>query len=297
MSKNDLEVIPATEGSATRSYAPCTVYEFRYSAQSLTPQALIDILRPIAKKFVFQLEKGDSGYLHYQGRLSLIKKRRKFEALPLFESNPPQFFEPTVSTEHRKNAFYVMKADTRVGTETYTETDTPPVITRQVQELGPLYPFQQQIVDDASIWNKRSINVVHCPTGNMGKTSLVQYCRAHKIGRPLPPVNDAKDLLRIVCNVPTSRMYLFDMPRAMKKEKLSQFFTAVESIKDGYAYDDRYEFTEKVFDCPNIWIFTNSLPETELLSQDRWKLWSIQEDKTLTPLIIPPPTVDTDPTL
>jgi hypothetical protein len=271
-------VFPKSEANAQKH--PCAVYEFRYNADEMTPQDLIDILKPVAKKFVFQLEKGDTGYLHYQGRMSLIKKRRKFEALKLFEK-PPNYFEPTVSQEHKKTAFYCMKKDTRVG-DIYTDQDLPPVLTRQVAEIKQLYPFQQQIVDDAKTWNKRTVNLVWCPDGNKGKTTLVQYCRAYKIGRPLPPVNDAKDLLRIVCCVPVSRMYLFDMPRAMKKEKLSQFFTAVESIKDGYAYDDRYEFKEKIFDCPNIWIFTNTIPQTELLSKDRWKIWTITEDKTLT---------------
>jgi hypothetical protein len=56
-----------------------------------------------------------------------------------------------------------------------------------------------------------------------------------------------------------------------------QFYSAVETIKDGYAYDDRYSFKEKVFDCPNIWIFCNVLPDLNLLSMDRWKIWDIDD--------------------
>jgi len=74
---------------------------------------------------------------------------------------------------------------------------------------------------------------------------------------------------------------MFDMPRAMNKDRLYQFYAAIETIKDGYAYDDRYHFTEKVFDCPNIWIFTNRMPDTTLLSTDRWKFWEISEKNEL----------------
>ena len=288
---DDFVVFPVTKGSASKSpktkqKSACAVYDCRWTADGISPHDLIMTLKPIAKKFTFQLEKGDTGYLHYQGRISLFKKRFRMDALELFEENRPEYFKWTNGNDYKKDTdFYCMKKDTRVGDEVYTDKDIPPKITRQVKEIKQLYPFQQHIVDDAKTWDKRTINIVYCPEGNKGKTTLVQYCRAHKIGRPLPPVNDSKDLLRIVCCVPESRMYLFDMPRAMKKEKLSQFFTAVESIKDGYAYDDRYEFKEKIFDCPNIWIFTNTLPQLEFLSQDRWKIWNINSKYELQPYI------------
>jgi hypothetical protein len=108
--------------------------------------------------------------------------------------------------------------------------------------------------------------------------------RAHKLGRALPPVNDYKDLLRMVCDLPTSKLYLFDMPRAMNKDKMYQFYSAVETIKDGYAYDDRYTFKEKVFDCPNIWIFCNVLPDLAMLSRDRWRIWDIDNSYNLVKL-------------
>jgi len=255
---------------------PCCGYDFRFNADCLDFQNIIDMLKKIAKKFTFQKEEGDSGYVHYQGRLSLIKKRRKMEALKLFEV-PPNYFEPTSNPDYTKgDAFYQMKEDTRVDGP-WTDEDEPLYIPRQIREMGELRPFQQSIVDKANEWDTRTINLVYCNKGNLGKSSLVGYCRAHRIGRALPPVNDYKDLLRIVCDLPTSRMYMFDMPRSLNKDRLYQFYSAVETIKDGYAYDDRYSFKEKSFDCPNIWIFSNILPDLSMLSQDRWKLWDIDD--------------------
>lgn len=253
----------------------CCGYDFRFNGDCLDFQNIIDMLKKIAKKFTFQKEEGDSGYIHYQGRLSLIKKRRKFEALKLFGENPPNYFEPTSNPDYIKgDAFYQMKEDTRIDGP-WTDEDEPLYIPRQIREMGDLRPFQQSIVDKANVWDTRTINLVYCEKGNLGKSSLVGYCRAHKIGRALPPVNDYKDLLRIVCDLPDSRMYMFDMPRSLNKDRLYQFYSAVETIKDGYAYDDRYTFKEKCFDCPNIWIFSNILPDLSMLSIDRWKLWEI----------------------
>jgi len=260
---------------------PCATYDFRYSEsiglQTFKSSDIISFLKGVAKKFTFQLEQGDTGYRHFQGRMSLIKKRRKHEALPLFKV-APNYFEPTVVSEHvAGDAFYAQKEDTRIEGP-WTDKDQQLYIPRQVKEMEGLRPFQLSIVEDENVWDTRHINVVYCIDGNIGKSRLVQYCRAYQIGRPLPPVNDFKDLLRMVCDLPTSKLYLFDMPRSLGKEKMFQFFSAVETIKDGYAYDDRYSFREKVFDCPNIWIFTNVMPDTDMLSADRWRIWTVDKD-------------------
>lgn len=260
-----------------------SVYDFRYTAGDYTNTDIISFIKKYAKKFVFQQEKGDTGYMHYQGRLSLIKKRRVGEIKKIWHESGipmPQYLEPTISAEHKKSAFYQMKEDTRVSGP-WTDEDEETYIPRQVREINTLRPFQQTIVDKVNEWDKRTINIIYCEHGNMGKSALVGYLRAYKLARALPPVNDYKDLLRMVCDLPTSRCYIFDMPRSLNKDRLYQFFSAVETIKDGYAYDDRYNFREKVFDCPNIWIFTNTFPDFNMLSLDRWKLWTINDNYEL----------------
>lgn len=259
----------------------CSCYDFRMNADSIKPSEVRNMLKGIAKKYVFQREVSESGYNHYQGRLSLIKKRRKHAALKLFV-NPPNYFEPTTYDEYKSgDAFYAMKLDTRAEGP-FSDQDEERYIPRQVREMDGLRPFQQHIVDDVDTWDKRTINVVYCRKGNKGKSCLVSYMRAYKLGRPLPPVNDYRDLMRMVCDLPTSRMYLFDMPRALNKERMFSFYSAVETIKDGYAFDDRYSFKDKDFDCPNIWIFCNTLPDLEVLgSMDRWKVWDIDDSFNL----------------
>lgn len=265
--------------------SPCATWEVRWSENQFDGhEDVITALDGIAKHYVFQLEEADGGYLHYQGRISLIKKRRQKEKhilLKLFpEGTAPQYCEPTTNPEHTKGfseVFYQMKADTRKA-GAWTDKDEKIYIPRQVREMEGLRPFQQSIIDDADKWDTRTINIVYCEHGNLGKSRLVSYCRAHRLGRSIPPVNDYQQIMRAVYCVPTSKLYLFDMPRSQSKTNIGDFFAGIETVKDGYAYDDRHVFKEKVFDCPNIWIFTNQMPNMKYLSQDRWKVWTITHD-------------------
>ena len=102
------------------------------------------------------------------------------------------------------------------------------------------------MIADAKVWNTRTINVVLDFKGNIGKSTLVNYIRAHRLGRRIPPVNDFKDLMRMVMDMPTSSLYLIDMPRSMSKSGLLGLYSAIEEVKNGYAFDDRYKFTERI---------------------------------------------------
>lgn len=239
-------------------------------------QVLKKQLLETCKEGTFQLEEGElTGYKHYQGRVSLKKKARigpKGTKTYLTGVH----WSPTSST-NKDNVEYVSKDHTRIAGP-WDITEEASYIPRQIREIETLRPWQASIISQLEIWNTRNINMIYCPNGNVGKSILAGYIRAHKLGRVLPPVNDYRDFLRMVCDLPTSRAYVVDMPRAMKKDKLGGFYSAIETCKDGYAYDDRYTFREKIFDCPNIWVFTNVLPEFELLSSDRWQVFEITSD-------------------
>lgn len=236
------------------------------------------VLKEISKKWCFQLERGESGYEHYQGRFSLKTKVRLSGCKNMFKWNEIHL-SPT-SNENKTNTFYVTKEETRIDGP-WSDADKEIYIPRQIREIDTLYPWQQYIVDRYDVWDKRTINVVIDTKGNNGKSTLIGYMRAHGLAFAIPFANDFKDIMRMIMDVGTKRCYLMDMPRAINKEKLYQMYGAFETIKNGYAFDDRYHFKEKVFDCPNIWIFTNHKPDMSLLSEDRWVLWKISDDMDL----------------
>lgn len=247
----------------------CTVYDFTDN-KFTDLEKVKEWCKKYCKKWVFQGEKVSRE--HWQGRISLKIKKRLNE-IP----NPLKFHFSVTSNANKANDFYVMKEDSRI-TPIYSSEDEEIYIPRQIRGIE-LRDWQESIINTLDVWDTRTINVLIDKKGNIGKSTLICYIRSHKLGRVLPMVNDYKDVMRMVCNLPTSRAYLFDLPRAINKERLFGFFSGIEDVKNGYAWDDRYSFKEKVFDCPNIWIFSNMDFDTSLVSSDRWKVWYVEDDK------------------
>ena len=74
------------------------VWDFRANEDMYDCETLRKFLQPIAKQFVYQLEQGDSGYKHWQGRMSLFKPRRKKEVMNLMEKVGMHSQETTFAT-------------------------------------------------------------------------------------------------------------------------------------------------------------------------------------------------------
>lgn len=266
---------------------PIKTYDMTIKSHSEEKEEEIEKEREILDKFFtkmcdkwcYQLEKGEGGYLHYQCRMSLKERKRKTQVINILEEYDIGAHVRPTSSGCTRNMFYVLKEDTRIAgpwADIETMEEEGLYIPRQIREIKELRPFQQDIIDKSKEWDKRTINiVVDEGDGNNGKSTLKTYMRCHKMATVLPYCNDFRDIMRMVYCLPTSTCYIIDMPRALTKKHLEQFFAAIEEIKNGYAYDERYTFKDKVFDCPNIWVFTNRCPETTLLSPDRWKVWRI----------------------
>jgi hypothetical protein len=97
----------------------------------------------------------------------------------------------------------------------------------------------------------------------------------------LPAMNNYEDLMQACCCIGPKKAYLVDLPRGMKKEKLSQFFTGLESLKNGVVYDKRYAFRKVRFNRPQVIVFSNSMPDVSLMSMDRWDMYRILSDHSL----------------
>lgn len=246
------------------------VWDFTLKSESVEFDEFRAFLREHCKKYTFQKERGASGYEHFQGRVSLKVKNRKGPDWTNIHWSP-------TSEENKDNMFYVMKSDTRIDGPW---TDKDGYIPRQARNIT-LYPWQNDILENAGVWDTRTINVVVCPKGNIGKSTLTCYAGSRGLARTLPVMDSYKDYMRMVMDTEKCRLYLIDFPRSMNKNGCNGFWSAIECLKNGYAYDDRYNFREEWFDCPNIWVFTNSFPDTSYLSDDRWKFWEVGGDRQL----------------
>ena len=266
------------------------MWDFRISGNSTNHLDIIKQMKLIAKKYCFQLEKGaETGYEHFQGRMSLIKKHRKNELLQMFREMPvPNYLEPTVNaTALSGDMFYVCKDETRIAGP-YDERQVEKYIPRQFRGLmDRLYPYQRQIYECAQNFDSRNINLIYCPKGNQGKSTIAALCELFGKGQDLPPVNDAEKLVQTMCDICIAKQIrdpspvFMDLPRAMDKTRLNGVYTAIEQIKKGKLYDIRYRYQEYWIDSPQIWVFTNIEPDLDLLSRDRWKVWTLDDDKNL----------------
>ncbi len=263
---------------------PITGYDFRYNADDYTPQDIKGFLKGVAKSYVFQKEKGDSGYLHYQGRLRLIKKRRRTKALSLFVT-PPNYFQPTVGSEYiNGDAFYMMKEDTKVEGP-WTDKDEVKVLTTQLAWYNSQdeRPFQKKLREMCSIFDMRTIDLIWDTTGNCGKSLLCEALEYDGLCEEVPPYRLMDDIFAWVATRPIKKCYVIDMPRGMKKDRLGDFYSGIEIIKNGVAYDKRYSAKKIRFSRPRIFVFTNCLPCLNLMSIDRWNIWKINENYELIP--------------
>lgn len=265
----------------------CAVWDFRGNEDYFTEEQLIVFMKENAKKWSFQKEKSDKGYIHWQGRFSLIKKRYKSNVMDLFEAlklKVPNYLEPTAKTNHKEEFFYAQKLDTRI-LGPFRDTDKPQeevYIPKQFRDIK-LYPWQQQIIDSAKTFNDREINLIFDPKGNNGKSTVASICEIMHNGIDMPPLNDYKELVQLACNICMDTnnrkpsIMLFDMPRAIDKTRLYGLYSAIEQIKKGKLYDTRHHYKKFWIDSPVIWVFTNTLPQKDMLSADRWKIWTINK--------------------
>lgn len=256
--------------------SPSYVFDFTYFTEKDYTE-ILSTLKDKCKKYCFQLEKCPStNREHYQGRISLKEKKRVTQLQKFLQFDGCHF--SITSNENKDNQFYVSKEETRIKGP-WKDSDEDLYIPRQVREITKLRPWQQDIVDLSKVFDTRTINIIFDPNGNNGKSVLTMYMRAYKLGRKIPYCNNYKDVMRMVCDMPISNCYLFDLPRSIDKKILAGLFSAIEEIKGGYAFDDRYHFKEIMFDCPQIFVFTNEQPDRNYLSQDRWKIWTIIENR------------------
>lgn len=260
-----------------KQVSACCVYDFTRK-NDIGYLELAKIISKESKKWSFQLEKGESGYEHFQGRISLKSKLRITQLV----KKMPGFHWSVTSVANRDNNFYVTKDETRIDGPWNDEDDIlPSYIPRQVREIKKLYDWQEKVIELSKQWDTRHIDIIIDFTGNIGKSILTTYMGVNKMACNIPFCNDYKDILRMVMDRPKRGCYLIDMPKAINKERLYQLFSAIETIKNGYAYDDRYNFREEYFDCPSIFVFTNAVPDTNMLSMDRWRFWTVKDQKLI----------------
>lgn len=206
---------------------------------------------------------GETQTAHLQGYFE-AKNPLDFNALKAFD-NAVHWEKAIGSAE--QNYVYCTKENDFVTVGSWPQQVKDPL---QGKELRP---WQAEL--EAYLSNEphpRHIVWYYDPVGNTGKTTWTKHwCLKHDDAILVEgKADDIKCALALLKKngKPLPKTILWDIPRA--QEHIS--YTAMEKIKDGCFFSGKYESGMVLMDQPHIIVFSNNLPDTSKLSQDRWDI-------------------------
>ena len=227
------------------------------------------------KKYIFQQEKcPTTGTLHHQCYINLKDKLRQCEAEKLFNSSgfPGAHVAPASDRGKDELKSYCMKSNSRVSGpwadhRIYLGQDLP----------VHLRPWQVSIVDLLKTKpDDRKILWYYDAVGGKGKSTLSKYLYYHHKVVTLT-VGKASDLLNLVSKMPGGEMYVFDISRTVPTGSMTELYAAIESVKNGYFINTKYDTSVVCMERPHVVVFSNHLPKMSALSLDRWKILDLSQ--------------------
>ena len=233
--------------------------------------ALTKAFLKLCERFVYQLEIGTKKKKwHFQCFLKLKTKLRPKRLAKLLSSELGMSVRAspasTAGTESLKQ--YCMKKETRqagpwADRKVYMGGDLPAT-------LRPWQVTVREIFKTAP--HKRRIYWYYDSAGGRGKSTLAKYLYFHDNILTLT-FGNAGDLLNLVSKLPPSEGYIFDLSRTKGgQSSMSDIYQAIESVKNGYFINTKYNTEVACFDIPHVVVFSNHKPDTSALSKDRWRI-------------------------
>lgn len=246
---------------------------------SVTEHDIARELRKIASQWAFQKEAcPTTGREHWQIRASLNKKSTKVGIISdLRETALEGARVSATATRNSKRFDYVLKKQTRVAGPWLDTDPDPEQIDEEIRNNQPR-GWQEECIQYAEAKPKpRKIRVYVDRNGGSGKTWLKKYMRWKTKACVVPHFEKPEDMAQMVMCKPVANTYVVDIPRSITDRQKRGIWQGIESIKDGYCYDKRHKFRDRVFATPNIIVFTNQMPELTALSGDRWDIIDITQ--------------------
>lgn len=280
------------------SWVEITIFVIDTEGNELGHYEVIKWLREHCDRWVFQLEKcPTTESLHYQMTCHLIKKQRTATLAKAIKTSFEEWRDgsvhvsPTVK-ENINNHRYSEKAESRVKGPWRHDDVVMPKRWDIVNTYGGFLPLQKQVYDSFSEeeWQKdsRTVNVVVDTTGKSGKNTIANYLQvkgiAHIIRTELAEDKMKNEAYRLWKD--TSRGFILNIERAageLTNAENKHLFAAIKYMKDGYFQDPRFgDRPDKItMHAPIVWIYMNGIPNSKLLSADRWVIWKVNGNKEL----------------
>jgi len=230
-------------------------------------ETLGTLLRGESDWYLFQEETGEkTGTPHLQGTIKLKKKQRMTQ---LKKIDPKIRWEPTKAVV--ASVLYCSKKETRSG-EIYHFNIEIPAINEDIDYDEPR-GWQLQVMDIISVKpDKRTIHWFWEETGGVGKTTLCKYLVGNH--NALMLTGKSNDMYHMISKFPNKRkLFIVDCPRS-QQDYIN--YGAIEQIKNGLIFSGKYEGSQLIFNCPHVIVFSNSPPDLEKMSGDRWNVVMIE---------------------
>lgn len=214
-----------------------------------------------AERYVIGKEIGEGGYQHYQCRVVFKTEKDMAHLVKLFTGRG------RVTPTHVRDFKYCEKEG-----EFYRSWE------KALSKYATMEPkvWQGMAIAALKEQDDRQILVIVDEKGGKGKTTLAKMMVARRMANYCPQMGDSRDYMRFAL-AKAGNGFIFDIPRCENEKKSREMWSAIEQIKNGYLWDDRYKWQEQWIDPPKVMVITNQRPPIEYLSEDRWKIYTIAE--------------------
>lgn len=246
----------SVEGNTIKPRVSASSYWFgtwnNYKQECLAP--FLKKLDELCDKYIMQEEVGESGTPHLQLKIKFVNKGRPIECFGIKEIH-------WIKSKKWEGWQYCGKDETRAGQRWFKGCEPPPIL-----EYDEPYGWQLEVVDLIKQKpDKRSVYWYWEDQGNFGKSSLCRYLvikhEALVIG------GNARDMKLAISKMKKKPLIcILDVPRTI--EHIS--YSGVEEIKNGVFFSSKCDSEMVKMNPPHIIIFSNSPPEEEKMSKDRW---------------------------
>nr|WAE42481.1 MAG: replication associated protein [Cressdnaviricota sp.] len=230
----------------------------------------------MTQNYIIGLEIGASGTPHIQAYLDFKNARYRSSLSSMFKHKPHiELARGSVD----ENYIYCSKK------QIHKTNISPPIKTKiQAKYANVIWKdWQKEIIDLIETEpDSRTIYWYTDYIGNLGKSFLTKYLYiTYDIEIVNGKATDIFNCLRVRMEKSpnkTPKAIIVDVPRCMDKYISYQ---AIEKIKDGLVYSGKYEGGTILLDDVHIIVFSNSLPEQNQMSNDRWKIKELNSRERL----------------
>lgn len=248
------------------------------SGGSHEKDAIIETLRDIAKKWCFQLEKGEeSDYLHWQIRISLFKKKRLSELKTLLDNKEWAGYHLSPTSRGGMDSLYCMKLDTRVQGPWCDKDPEPKYVQKRFRD-PVMRPWQAKLEKELlAMLNEggdRHILMVE-DEGNQGKSWFKGYMMMTRDDVVILPstLEKPNEMMEYLCSLKEieqgwTGIIMMDVPRATSPKHWFALAAGLETIRQGFLHDKRYRTANKIIEPPQICCFMNAKPPKNCMTSD-----------------------------